>query len=334
MPLETLMRYEIMFEADCVKRSLLTVLLSLVCSVSMATPLNAQPDSERVDKLQFPTKPTPLVRGTFNRSEGITFNGEDDLYVTANSALWRVSAEGKTTKITDLYSNLGLAAIGDRDVLVADFGPTNAFDHGKNDDGIVWRVTPEGEKSIAGRGIGDPNFILVRENGSFLVSDDATDEIFLVEPEGGVSIFTNAVKHPNGMVLSPDGSTLYIAQIFLGIRPIVPDNRLWALPLENGRPSGEPKVVATTGNGGANDGLAMDVLGRIYIAANGEGKIWRFDPKRQEMIVIAERMPGAASIAFGRGEFDHHAIYVTSTRQGGGTVWKVDVGIKGAPLYR
>ena len=35
---------------------------------------------------------------------------------------------------------------------------------------------------------------------------------------------------------------------------------------------------------------------------------------------------------FGQGEFDHQAIYVTSTRTG--KVWEVSVGVAGAPLFR
>jgi len=228
-------------------------------------------------------------------------------------------------------TNLGLAPIGKRDILVADFGPTNAFDHGPNDDGIVWRVTPEGDKTIAATGMGDPNFVLVLKDGSFLVSDDATNEVFIVDREGKTSLFTTAIDHPNGLALSQDGSTLYVAQIFRSIRPIIADNRVWSLSLEGGRPKGEPKVVTETGLGGANDGLAMDVQGRVYIAANGEAKIWRFDPKTEELELIARRMPGVASLAFGQGEFDHHAIYATSTRAG--LVWKVPVSVAGAPLH-
>lgn len=322
-----------MYDMQSAKRLFLIVLFAGLFSEGSTLWAQSEPTQEK-DEVRFPVKPTALVGGTFNRSEGIAFNGEGDLYVTANSALWRVSTEGEATRIADLYSNLGLAPIGERDVLVADFGPTNAFDHGKNDDGIVWRVTPDGEKRIAAKGIGDPNFILVLENGSFLVSDDATNEIFLVDRDGTVSLFTNAVHHPNGMVISPDGATLYVAQIFLGIRPIIIDNRVWALELENGRPKGKPKVVARTGRRGANDGLAMDSLGRIYIAANGEGKIWRLDPQSGRLDVIAEKMPGVASLAFGQGKFDRQAIYATSTRRGGGTVWKVTVGIEGTPLHR
>ena len=282
---------------------------------------------------QLPTSPRVLVDGKFQRCEGIAFNGEGDLYVAGNSRLWRVNREGEVTEIAELYSNLGLAPIGDRDILMADFGPTNRFDTGPNADGIVWRITPEGEKTrVVDGGIGDPNFVLVRPDGSFLVTDDATDEILLVLPDGRNGIISDAVGHPNGLALSADGSTLYVAQIFKSIRPIVSDGRVWALPLTNGLPSGAPELLVDLGDNAANDGLAMDELGRIYVAANGAGQIWRIDPETRETVLIAENMPGAASIAFGEGDFDHHAIYVTSTSIG--KVWEVDVGVGGAPLHR
>jgi len=196
----------------------------------------------------------------------------------------------------------------------------------------VWRITPEGEKRrVVDGGIGDPNFVLVLADGSFLVSDDATDEIFLVDREGTLSLFTDAIGHPNGMALSADGSTLYVAQIFTSLRPLVIDDRVWALPQVDGAPAGEPTVVARLGERAANDGLAMDELGRIYVAANGQGKIWRIDPTDGRTTLIAEDMPGVASLAFGKGAFDHEAIYATSTRTG--KVWEVKVGVRGAPLH-
>jgi sugar lactone lactonase YvrE len=91
-------------------------------------------------------------------------------------------------------------------------------------------------------------------------------------------------------------------------------------------------LIADLGDEAANDGLAMDELGRVYVAANGSGEIWRIDPESRETVLIAENMPGAASIAFGQGEFDHHSIYVTSTQTG--KVWEVKVGVRGATLHR
>jgi sugar lactone lactonase YvrE len=274
-----------------------------------------------------------LVDGVFERCEGIAFNGEGALYVAGNSRLWHVGTDGEATEIVQLYSNLGLAPIGDRDILMADFGPTNRFSNGPNTDGIVWRITPEGDTTrVVDGGFGDPNFVLVRSDGSFLVSDDATDEILLVLPDGRMGVISDAVGHPNGLALSADESTLYVAQIFKSIHPVVADGRIWALPLTDGMPSGPPELIADLGAAAANDGLAMDELGRVYVAANGAGEIWRIDPETKEKVLIAENMPGAASIAFGEGDFDHHSLYVTSTRTG--RVWEVQVGVAGAPLHR
>ena len=46
---------------------------------------------------------------------------------------------------------------------MADFGPANAFDGNPVRDGIVWRITPEGDTArVVDGGIGDPNFLLLK----------------------------------------------------------------------------------------------------------------------------------------------------------------------------
>ena len=304
-----------------------TSLLLIVALLTTGVPTRAEgPD--------FPVQAEIFI-DAFEASEGITFNGRGELFIAANRAVWRAEPDGSVEQLVELYTNLGQAGIGEADILQADFGLMNIFrDKEKaENDGIIWRVTPEGEKTVAAEGIADPNFILVLESGSYLVSDDGTDKIYLVTPEGKVRVWSDAIDYPNGMALSPDGSTLYVAQIFTSLDPIGFDDRLWALPVEGGEPAGEPRVVAETGEGGI-DGLAMDELGRVYIADNGGGKIWRFDPDSEEMVLIAENMPHVASLVFGEGEFDHHSLYATATFRGGGTVYKVAVGVGGVRQYR
>lgn len=297
----------------------------------------------------FPVAAELLVTDEFGGSEGIGFNGEGRLFVTASRpytretaetavrALWEVSVNGEVRHVADLFTTLGVAGIGERDLLVADFGPTNAFKDDRNTDGIVWRITPEGEKQEWSTGIGDPNFILIRKDGSVLVSDDATSDIFLIGEDRRPRLFTTAVNHPNGLALNEDESVLYVAQIFTSIRPVVLDDSVWAIDLVEGRPIRDARRVARTGPWAANDGLAMDEKGRLYIAANGKaGEIWRFDPATEEMVLIARNVYGAASIAFGEGAFDPHSIYVSTTfnRGRGGKIWRVPVGVKGAVLNR
>ena len=295
------------------------------------------PAAAQVHKItpDFPAKPVVFAEG-FGGCEGIAFNGEGGLFVSGAKALWRLKPDGSRQKLADLDSNLGVTAYGPRDVLVADFGPTNAFKQDRNHDGIVWRITPEGQKTALVTGIGDPNFILVLKDGRMLISDDATNEVFVADGAGGLKLFTTAVNHPNGLALSLDGQTLYVAQIFQSIRPVVPDNQVWAIPLADGKPVRGARLATRTGPDAANDGLALDRLGRLYIAANNEGKVWRFDPATEEMLLICEGVYGVASLAFGEGEFDHKALYLTTTYAAGrgGKVYKVDAGIEGAPLHR
>ena len=283
------------------------------------------------EEASFPVAPAAFIDGRFSGMEGIAFNGEGRLFVTADKALWEVSTDGEVRRITAVYFNVGLAPIGERDILVADFGEKMALREGENDDGLVLKVTPEGDVSTVALGIGDPNFIVVRKDGSLLVSDDFTSNIYEIGTDGSVGIFSQAIAYPNGMVLSQDGESLFVAQIFRSIAPVEFDDRLWRLPLENGKPAGEPEMVFATGGIGGNDGLAMDEHGRVYIAANREGRIWRVDPIGGDPVLIAEGMVGAASLACGEGEFDSEALYVTSGRDG--KLWKVGVGVEGAVLY-
>ena len=275
-----------------------------------------------------------FVNEPFRGTEGITFNNEGRLFVAGNRAVWEVMPDGSTRKLTDLDSNLGLAAFGERDILAADFGPTNAFRQQRNNDGVVWRITPEGEKTPYITGLGDPNALVVRNDGSVLISDDATNEIFVFDEEDGLRLFSTAVNHPNGIVLSHDRKTLYVAQIFKSIRPVIRDDSLWAIGLDaDGNPAPKaPKLVARTGPMAANDGLEIDKEGRIYIAANGPaGEVWRYDPATENLTLIAGNMPGAASLVFGRGVFDRSSLYVTTTFSGGrgGKVYRIKTNTTG-----
>ena len=281
----------------------------------------------------FPVTPE-LFNDQFDASEGITFNGQGQLFVGANRAIWRLEPDGTATRLVEVSTNLGQAGIGERDILAADFGPKNIFRDGPNDDGVIWRVTPEGEKTVFATGIADPNFILGMPDGSFLVSDDGTDELYHLARDGTVTVWSRAIDYANGLALSLDGSTLYVAQIFTALNPPVLTDKVWALPVRDGKPAGTPELVVETGGAGGVDGLAMDQAGRVYIAENAAGKIWRYDPASDERVLIAEGIPHVASLVFGEGDFDSEALYATTTFRGSGKIWKIPVGARGIRQVR
>ena len=66
------------------------------------------------------------------------------------------------------------------------------------------------------------------------------------------------------------------------------------------------------------------------------GEVWRYDPKTEQLVLIARDVYGAASIAFGEGDFDRESIYVSTTRSRGrgGRIWRIPVGVEGQPVTR
>jgi len=61
------------------------------------------------DSISFPVTAEAFLNQTFTRCEGIAFNGEGNLYVAGNQALWSVSLTGQITQVANGYSNLGLS---------------------------------------------------------------------------------------------------------------------------------------------------------------------------------------------------------------------------------
>ena len=168
------------------------VIVALAAAVPIVIPQSTAQPSVRRPAGRLRPAPRTLVDGWFERSEGIAFSGEGRLFVTANRALWEVTTDGDVEWVADLYSNLGVAPIGERDVLVADFGPTNAFNHGPNDDGIVWRVTPEGDASIVGHGHGGEGPLSAARGRRYFVEESAAS-VGGVSPAGGALFFEGGV---------------------------------------------------------------------------------------------------------------------------------------------
>ena len=244
--------------------------------------------------------PTPLVR-----TEGITFDSDGNLYVSAqdptddqvDDQLLDVATDGTFETVAEAESMLGLES-DSRGIVAA----------GIETSSILLIDPSDGTNDVIASGppLGDPNFVVTTAWDTILVSDDRRGEgtIYEVTFDGNVSTWVDGVPTPNGMVFSLDGSTLYVATTF-------EETGLWRVPVSAEGEPGTPEKWVEFPSNSAPDGVAIDDEGNVYVALNTAGEIAKVDTEGTAT-TLASGLLGPASLAFGQGDFDPCSLYVTS----------------------
>lgn len=132
--------------------------------------------------------------------------------------------------------------------------------------------------------------------------------VYLLRPGGKLELFTNEIKFPNGITLSPDGKYLFVANSD-------PANKIWMkyeLNEDGTRKSGSVFYHASADDGiddGNPDGMKMTKEG--YLFATGPGGIWLFNPAGKP---IARIYTGTltSNCAFGK---DQKELFMTCSGQ-------------------
>jgi gluconolactonase len=115
-----------------------------------------------------------------------------------------------------------------------------------------------------------------REGAGLGERGEVTGRISIVHPEPELTLLTTEMTRPNGIALSPDEKTLYVAQSD-------PAAAIWkAFPVKGNGTLGESKVLydVTEHVGklpGLPDGLKVDRQGHLF--ATGPGGVWIFTPE-------------------------------------------------------
>lgn len=123
----------------------------------------------------------------------------------------------------------------------------------------------------------------------------------LVEPDGGVRVAASDLLFPNGSVITPDGSTLVIAETFA--------NRLTAFDIDDAGDLSGRRVWADLA-GRYPDGICMDAEGAVWVADAGGGSVLRVMEGGQ----ITERIDvGRGTYACMLGGEDGRTLYVCTS---------------------
>lgn len=176
-----------------------------------------------------------------------------------------------------------------------------------------------------GKRLNAPNDIVVRKDGHVYFTDPAfgnqadTREldfygVYHITPKGQVNLALKAAGRPNGIALSFNGRTLYVANS--------DDRNVRAYDVDrNGEVSNEHVLIS--GIDGVPDGIKVDEKGNIYVTAKGVA-VYNSQGKHLTTIQISET---PANCAFGDPDFQ--TLYVTART----SLYRVRLDVKGSVQY-
>ncbi len=131
-------------------------------------------------------------------------------------------------------------------------------------------------------------------------------------PNGTVTVVDETLLQPNGVVLSPDGKTLYVSS---------GDNNVYKYTIVNGVPGN--RTVFFSGLRGP-DGMGIDCFGALYVAEYNAGSVRVIGANgAQKAEIRMDPNANATNVAFGGA--DGRTLYVTGMK----SIWKIQLSAPG-----
>lgn len=136
---------------------------------------------------------------------------------------------------------------------------------------------------------------------------DPTGRVFRMRASGEIDCLLDNVPSPNGLVLSPDEATLYVA--------VTRANAIWRVPLmADGSVAKVGNFIQLSGGGGP-DGIAVDGEGNLVVCHIGLGAVWLFSADGEPMLRVQSKV-GKHTTNAAYGGADRRDIYVTESHSG------------------
>ncbi len=252
--------------------------------------------------------------------EGPSFDADGNLYVVdiPFGRIFRISSDGVWSLIMeyDGWPN-GLKIHPDGRILVADYryGIMQL-------DAAAGRMQPllTARNSESFKGCND---LHLASNGDIYFTDqgqtglhDPTGRVYRLSPAGKLDCLIGTGVSPNGLVLDPNETVLFVA--------MTRDNAVWRAPLmKDGSVSKAGRFCSTFGTSGP-DGLTMDGSGRLFVAHASLGHVFVFAPNGELIARIKSCAgPSCTNVAIGGAKRDR--LYITESASG--TVLVADISV-------
>jgi gluconolactonase len=243
--------------------------------------------------------------------EGPSFDAEGHLYIVdiPFGRIFRIASDGKWSLVIEYegWPN-GLKIGKDGRILVADYrrGILEL-------DARAGRMHPvlASRNSESFRGCND---LHLASNGDIFFTDqgqtglhDPTGRVYRLTPPGRLDCLIDTGISPNGLVLDPGETVLFVA--------MTRDNAVWRMPfMKDGSVSKVGRFCSLFGPSGP-DGMTMDSAGRLFVAHASLGHVFVFAPNG-ECIARIKSCAGAACTNVAIGGPNRDRLYITESASG------------------
>ncbi len=268
-----------------------------------------------------------------NYCEGVVFDASGHGYLSHGKVIVRFSLDGQGTEWAETGAPNGHKILADGTHLVCD-----ASQHAVLHLSADGKLLPPASSECDGTPLRGPNDLsLDTPHGGFYFSDpggssdtEPIGTVHYVDSSGTTHLVDQHLAFPNGIVLTPDGKRLYLAEskknrvlVYDVLSPgKVAHRRVLAeLPTKDpaaGQIDNQP------------DGMCLDAEGNLYVAHYGMQQVQVLSPEGK----LLARYPGGnvttSNVAFGGPRLDQ--LFVTGglgAEAGGGGLFRLDLGVKG-----
>ncbi len=262
------------------------------------------------------------LAGDFEFTEGPTCDAEGNLFFTdqPNDRILKWSVEGKLSTFLQPAGRANGMYFDPEGNLIACADETNA----------LWSIAPDGKVTVIlsqyeGKPLNGPNDVWVRPDGALYFTDpfykrpwwkhdtmpqDGQHVYFLSADRRELVRVTDDLKKPNGIIGTPDGKTLYVADIDAG--------KTYRFDIMSDGHLSRRMLVCEQGS----DGMTLDNEGNLYLTGDGVLVIDKAGRQIERIEVPDE--PWTANVSFG-GK-DKQTLFITASKG----LYAVKMRVKGA----
>ena len=265
-------------------------------------------------------KPEKLAGG-FSFTEGPACDSQGNVFFTdqPNNKIFKWSTDNKLSLFEENYGRANGMYFDHQGNLISCSDEKNE----------LWSIAPDGKvkvlvKDFEGKKLNGPNDLWIAPNGGIYLTDpfykrpwwdhqtseQDGEHVYYLAPGASklIRVVTDFEK-PNGIIGTPNGKYLYIADI--------KGNKTWRYSINSDGTLSGKKLFAELGS----DGMTIDQKGNIYLTGKG---VTIFNPSG----VMIENIPipegWTANVCFG-GK-DRHLLFITASK----SVYGIKMKVKGA----